>query len=58
MYELFIWDAVPISYLCCTHVITVSNLLYHIIIFQKLLISPYRTWTCICETVSVHLGIK
>ena len=45
MHGHFIWGAVALSRPCRTRVITVSNLPCHVIIFQKLLVFPYRTYT-------------
>ena len=45
MHEHFIWGAIPMPYLCRICVVMMSNLPYHVIIFLKLLISPYRTHT-------------
>ena len=41
----FIWSLVPMLYSCYTYLIIVSYLPYHIIIFKKLLMSPYTTHT-------------
>ena len=49
MHRNFIWGVVPMSYPCCTCVVTVSYLPYHVIIFQKLLLSLYQT----CVRVNV-----
>ena len=49
MHRNFIWGVVPMSYPCCTCVVTVSYLPYHVIIFQKLLLSLYHT----CVRVNV-----
>ena len=38
-------DAQTLYLGCCTHVVMVSNLPYHVIIFLKLLVSPYCTHT-------------
>ena len=43
MHRNFIWGVVPMSYPCYTRVVTVSYLPYHVIIFQKLLLSLYHT---------------
>ena len=49
MHRNFIWGVVPMSYPCCIRVVTVSFLPYHVIIFQKLLLSLYHT----CVRVNV-----
>ena len=40
----FIWGVIPVLYLCHTYVVIMFYLLYHVIIFQKLLMSSHRTY--------------